>query len=251
MLRVSVSCTPLISRIIVTVPRSRTTTMMTATTTTTAMTSNVSTTRRIRAQCFQDRTEYIVVFFPFSAMLGVRIYDETDRVNDAVSSSLLARLHVSVSPILPPSLTLVLAWTSLSRRFARHQVRSIFSARARSTSGRQAGRPERGDSVKRDWCCPGGDSRVCDSGTKSAGRQGMAIPADPPLHSREAPRTRCYSCARCIWTMFVPFGSRALPSSWAPSVYSRSSATHPAGVIIPLTPRPPDLSRCPLLPPSP
>lgn len=27
---------------------------------------------------------------------------------------------------------------------------------------------------------------------------------------------------RCIWTMFVPFGSRVLPPSWAPSIYSRS-----------------------------
>lgn len=51
-------------------------------TTTTAMTSNVSATRKIRAQCFQDRTDCIVVFSPFSTMPSIRTYDETDRVNE-------------------------------------------------------------------------------------------------------------------------------------------------------------------------
>lgn len=50
----------------------------------------------------------------------------------------------------------------------------------------------------------------------------------PPLHSRERYRARDGIAVRCIWTMFVPFGSRALPPSWAPSVYSRSLLRHPS-----------------------
>lgn len=41
-------------------------------------------------------------------------------------------------------------------------------------------------------------------------------------------RARDGIAVRCIWTMFVPFGSRALPPSWAPSVYSRSLLRHPS-----------------------
>lgn len=40
---------------------------------------------------------------------------------------------------------------------------------------------------------------------------------------------------RCIRTMFVPFASRVLPPSWAPSICSCSPAAHPAGIIF-LTP---------------
>lgn len=64
-----------------------------------------------------------------------------------------------------------------------------YSQLARSTSGRQTERPERGNSMKREWC--------------AAGRQRRRTARTPPLHSREVPRW--YSCTvhlddvRTIW----------------------------------------------------
>lgn len=69
--------------------------------------------------------------------------------------------------------------------------------------------------MKREWCAAGRQRR-------HTIRHGFLRCTRGRYHARDG------IAVQCIWTMFVPFGSRALPPSWALSVYSRSLLRHPS-----------------------
>lgn len=158
---------------------------------------------------------YTYIHPPFSHFLSKRAlpYDEFHHVNEAISLP-------SSSPR-----SLALAWALLLGT----RTIDILGSRGQLPVARPE-RPERGNSVKREWCAVGRQRR-------------RTIRHGPlPLHSREV-----WPC-RCIWTVVRSHlvAEPYHPPGRHPSTLARSSAAHPAGVITPLTPRPLDLplSRC-------
>lgn len=174
--------------------------------------------RSLDAHCFSGLNEAYTDFTFFSI---VPCPYEFDHINQVVflllSLSSLRRLDF------------------VTRHFARTED-DRYSQLARSTSGRQTERPERGNSVKRERCAAGRQRYGTDPSVALAGGTAMVWPVhldDVRYHLVVEP--------------YHPPGRH-------PSTLARSSATHPAGVITPLTPRPLDLplSRCfSLLRPSP
>lgn len=175
----------------------------------------------VRRSLFSGPNE-AYTYSPFFFRPCASPYDEFDHVNDAGISSSLS------SPFVDPRPSLV------TRRLAQ-DVDDRYSQLERSTSGRQTERAERGNSVKREWCAVGRQRRRtirhgplrCTRGRYRA-RDGIAVYG---------------ASGRCSYHLVAePYH----PLGRHPSTLARSSATHPAGVITPLTRRPLrlPLSRC-------
>jgi len=142
--------------------------------------------------------------------------------------------HVNETVCLPPSRLRLFAfdWASLHRALFRTRTKiDILSSRGQLPVAR-----------------PNDQNEVIRWNESSAQSGGNDTARTPPLHSREVPRARWYSRmvhlddVRTIWLVAEPYH----PLGRHPSTLARSSATHPAGIITPLTPRPLDLpfSRC-------
>jgi len=98
-------------------------------------------------------------------------------------------------------------------RFVSARVRSIFSVRAGQLPVVSLYR-RRNEAIRRN-----------ENGARQRAARLRGTSNPPRFALAEAPREYA---PRCIQTMFVPFGSRALPLSWAPFVYSRPLFRHPS-----------------------